>query len=141
MHRKFHQLQIGNLSCSINNATFILQVRDLVDFHDKRHVQSANTRIIDFSNDGIAETQKSKVSLNTFTVRFKGCREVYAIGVFRPTSRCTKEDVPRSPTVLERILRDLRFGWSQCCWLLAIQKEFIAGTMAFASGTSSWMLP
>ena len=43
--------------------------------------------VLDLSLDGIQESKSSSVSVDVFTVSFKGCRQVYPIRIIRPINK------------------------------------------------------
>jgi hypothetical protein len=50
-------------------------------------------------------TDGSEICINTFTIRFEGCRDIYAFLVVKPTNRFFKTDLPQQ-SLIKRVLTD-----------------------------------
>jgi hypothetical protein len=86
----------------------LFQLADVVAWHKYRHEgRELDTQEVDLSNDKVLETDKSKISINVFTIRFRNCKDVFAFFIVRPTAHFVKEDLPQQD-LIRRVLTDAR---------------------------------
>jgi hypothetical protein len=90
----------------------LFQLSEVRRWHRERHRgQDVQTVNVDLSNDKVLETDRSKVSLNTFTIRFLGCKDVFAFLVFRPGPRYlqTFKQFLHPQKLIARVLQDVTY--------------------------------
>ena len=106
----FHDISKAN----ILNCTFIIfakvlyslfsQIEDLKKIHNViclDHVQ--NEDIIQLSLDGVMESKSSFNSLDTYSVKFDKCRNIYPIRIIKPCEKFKFDDQEQLSHVLEDI--------------------------------------
>lgn len=68
---------------------FQLQVSDLkkIHFGNSHDDVLRDSNLIQLSLDGISESKSNSISLDVYTLKFDGCRDVYPIKIIRPISK------------------------------------------------------
>lgn len=60
------------------------QIEDILKIHEAHSHDMENAKSIQLSIDGVSESKSTNISLDVYSLKFKGCREVYPIKIVRP---------------------------------------------------------
>ncbi len=90
-----------------------LDLRDVVQLHEKIHELSDTSQIIDFSVDGVPETKSGGISFDILSIQFHGCRNVYTLAILEPTKKGVKidDDIVLMPLLSEIEESGLSVRW------------------------------
>ena len=64
--------------------------------------------VADINVDGIQETKSNKVSDNVFSLRFKGCKNIYIIAIQRPVFVTAAEEKVELINRMENIINQVK---------------------------------
>lgn len=76
-------------------------MKDVIQLHEK--VCPSHSTVIQLSLDGVQEAKSSVVSLDTYSVNFQKCRNIYPIRIIRPTNKEKYDEQEEIRSVLEDI--------------------------------------
>ena len=85
-----------------------MQISDLVKIHaanSNTHFQGEH-RAIQLSLDGVSESKSTNTSLDVYSVKFEGCRDVYPLKIIRPLNKYPIDSKKQLAEVLQAILRE-----------------------------------
>ena len=94
---------------SVFNFPFLrfFQVKDVIKIHRELHGDNDGEnwehKII-LSLDGVSESKSSNISLDVYSIKFKGCREVYPIKIIRPINKYPVDQQGQFSYVLRDLL-------------------------------------
>ena len=79
-----------------------LQVDDIVKIH-RQNSHGENNQIV-CSLDGVSETKSTTTSLDVYTIKFKGCRDIYPVKIVRPLNKFDVNHQYQFSSVLSALL-------------------------------------
>ena len=94
------------LKNSILIFLLIFQIEEIIRIHgcnSPGHFQRQQ-KCVQLSLDGVAETKSTTITLEVFSIKFEGCRDVYPIKIVRPISKDAVDNKEQFNTVLNSVL-------------------------------------
>ena len=85
-------------------SSLFLQIKDIIRIHRAIHPDhDHHPQIIQLSLDGILESKSSLNSIDTYSIKFKGCRNIYPVRLIRPCEKHKYDEQIELKSVLSNI--------------------------------------
>ena len=85
---------------------FSFQIDDISRIHrnnSPNHFQRQETKVI-MSLDGVSETKSTSTSLDVYSIKFEGCRDIFPVKIVRPIKKDSVDHKAQFASVLDSIL-------------------------------------
>lgn len=94
-----------NYFLNLNQYHFLLlQIEDILKIHEAHGHDMEIARSTQLSLDGVSETKSTTISLDVYSLKFNGCRDIYPIKIIRPIHKGLVNDKEQFSLVLNAML-------------------------------------
>ena len=69
----------------------------------QRHFQEENCQLVQLSLDGVAESRSTSISLDVYSLKFKGCKDIFPVKIVRPINKFPIDNQEQFSLVLESL--------------------------------------
>ena len=87
----------------------VLQVAEIKRIHQENspdHFNGDEKKIVQLSLDGVSESKSTSISLDVYSVKFEGCRDIFPIRIIRPLSKHPIDQQEQLSLVISDVLRN-----------------------------------
>ena len=81
-----------------------MQIEDILKIHEAHSHDMAEARVVQLSLDGVSESKSTSVSLDVYSLKFAGCRDIYPIRIIRPIQKSLVNHQEQFSLVLNAML-------------------------------------
>lgn len=85
-------------------------MKDVNAFHKALHPgqDDVNTETLIVSNDGVTEANSNKITLEVWSIKYRGCNQVYPIRIGRPTRKGKEALKKKRNHMARKVLTDFK---------------------------------